>query len=133
VTKHRKLVLLNPLLHQDLRIACGAEVSINCFSNLLDGIKDFGKNAGVKAEKLPTEEESTEIKKEIEALPPFGWSTADESAAMAVARIAQVQRARALFSGVGAVSSLGYVFTPTQGEEGGGHDDISDNHPSQTK
>jgi hypothetical protein len=49
----------------------------HCFSDLLEGIQDFGKNAGVKTDQLPTEQESTEIKKEIEALPPIGWLTND--------------------------------------------------------
>jgi hypothetical protein len=38
-----------------------------------DGIIDFSKKAGVKAEDLPTEEEAKEIKEEIEALPTLGW------------------------------------------------------------
>jgi hypothetical protein len=45
---------------------------------LLEGIQDFGRNAGVKADQLPTEQESTEIKKEIEALPPLGWLRTDD-------------------------------------------------------
>jgi hypothetical protein len=45
---------------------------------LREGIQDFGKNAGVKADQLPTEQKSTEIKKEIEALPPLGWLRNDD-------------------------------------------------------
>jgi hypothetical protein len=35
----------------------------------------------MKADKLPTEKEAAEIKKEIEALPHFGWMPTDWSAA----------------------------------------------------
>ena len=52
-----------------------------------DGIRHFGGNAGVKAEKLLTAEEAAEIKNEIAALPPIGWLTdtddAEASAAFA--------------------------------------------------
>jgi len=67
---HGKKTLLNPLLNRDL---VRAQLEHQCFSDLLEGIQDFGKNAGVKADQLPTEQESSEIKKEIEALPPLGW------------------------------------------------------------
>jgi len=65
--------LLNSLLYRDLTKVCGAGLRIQCFSNLLTGLEDFGKNAGVKAEKLPTEKEAEEIRKEFEGLPPIGW------------------------------------------------------------
>jgi hypothetical protein len=71
--RHGDKTLLNPLLNRDLIRACGAELENHCFSDLLEGIQDFGKNAGVKADQLPTEEEAKEIKEEIEALPPLGW------------------------------------------------------------
>ena len=74
-TEHKQTVLLNPLLYRDITIACGTAPEVHCFSDLLKGLKHFGKNAGVKAEKLPTEQESTEIKQEIDALPSVGWMT----------------------------------------------------------
>jgi hypothetical protein len=91
-TRWDKRLLLNSLLTRDLRDACGAAPEIHCFSDLLEGIIDFGKNAGVKAEKLPTEAESAEIKQEIEALPPIGWSTGTDDAAMAVIRNHQLRQ-----------------------------------------
>jgi len=69
--RHGDKTLLNPLLNRDLIRACGAELENHCFSDLLEGIQDFGKNAGVKADQLPTEEEAKEIKEEIEALQPY--------------------------------------------------------------
>ncbi|MGC1863153.1 MAG: PIN domain-containing protein [Methylocystis sp.] len=63
-----KVFLLNPLLRRNLIDVCGEALEIHCFGNLLEGITHFGKNADVKAEKLPTEKEAAEIKKEIEAI-----------------------------------------------------------------
>jgi hypothetical protein len=64
---------INPFLHRDLVNACGNELDIRCFNKLGDGIKDFGKNAGVKAEKLPTDAELEDINKEMEAFPPRAY------------------------------------------------------------
>jgi hypothetical protein len=83
--KHENRFLLNSLLTRNLKDACGAEPEIHCFDDLSDGIIHFGKNAGVTAEKLPTELEAAEIKKEMEALPRLGWMpTADWTADDAV-------------------------------------------------
>jgi hypothetical protein len=68
-TKYEKKMLLNSFLHDDLAKTCGNGVEIRCFADLLAGIEDFGKNAGVIADKLPTEQEAIEIKKELDSLP----------------------------------------------------------------
>ena len=63
--------------------------------DLLTGLEDFGKNAGVKAEKLPTEKEAKEIRREIEGLPPIGWMEgmrAMDDAAMVAIRAAQLRQ-----------------------------------------
>jgi hypothetical protein len=78
--EHQKRFLLNSLLTQNLKDAFGVEPEIHCFNNLSDGIRHFGENAGVKAEKLLTAEEAAEIKKEIAALPPIGWLTDTDDA-----------------------------------------------------
>src|ERR1700730_15095392 len=70
---NRKSLLLNALLHRDLMDACGTELNIWLFDKLDDGIIDFSKKAGVKAEDLLTEEEAKEIKEQLEALPPIDW------------------------------------------------------------
>jgi hypothetical protein len=80
-----KLTLLNSRLVADLVQACGERPEINCFTDFVDGIEHFGKHAGVTAERLPSEEEAKEIKKEIDSLPPMGWSSSDD-ATMAVIR-----------------------------------------------
>jgi hypothetical protein len=66
-------VFLNPSLRDDLIEACGEKVEIYCFNDLAEGITDFGKNSGLTADKLPTDKEAAEIKRELEALPPVGW------------------------------------------------------------
>jgi hypothetical protein len=71
--RHNKKPLLNSLLYRDLTDACGVELKIWPFDKLDDGIIDFSKKAGVKAEDLPTEQEAKEIREEIESLPPLGW------------------------------------------------------------
>jgi len=68
VTKFDKRVLLNPFLHLELMQTCGDKVEVWCFDNAMGAVKDFGKNAGVKAEKLPTQEKSQEIEKELRSL-----------------------------------------------------------------
>jgi hypothetical protein len=72
-TQHEKKKLLNPLLHRDIADACGEPVEIRCFDKLNAGLTDFAANAGVKAEKLPTDAESEQIDSEIESLPQEGW------------------------------------------------------------
>jgi hypothetical protein len=73
VTKFYGRAFLNPFLHRDLIQACGDVVEVRCFDNVMGAIKDFGKNAGVKAEKLPTEETSKKIEEDLRALSPAGW------------------------------------------------------------
>jgi hypothetical protein len=60
---------LNTFLYDELRkISPSAEAFL--FKDIVDGIKDFAKTTGVKADALPTAAEEAEIKREIEALPP---------------------------------------------------------------
>ena len=66
-------MFLNPLLYQDIVRLNEPTPEVFCFDNIDDGIKDFVKITGVKAEKLLTSEESKEIKKELDSLPPLGW------------------------------------------------------------
>jgi hypothetical protein len=81
----KKTVILNPLLYRDVTIACGEAVEVHCFTKWKEGIDHFGKNAGVKTEKLPTEEELTEIQKEIDAQqPPFRMMGTDAATMTAI-------------------------------------------------
>ena len=113
--EHQKRFLLNSLLTQNLKDACGVEPEIHCFNNLSDGIRHFGNNAGVKAEKLLTAEEAAEIKKEIAALPPIGWLTDTDDAARE-ATLFRYNRMLALEAGGFAVgpgmSSISFFHIP---------------------
>jgi hypothetical protein len=72
-TKFRGKMFLNPLLYRDLAQVRQPTPEVFCFGSIDEGIRDFVKRTGVKAERLPTLEESKEIKKELDALPPLGW------------------------------------------------------------
>jgi PIN domain-containing protein len=101
-TEYEKSVLLNPLLYRELIQSRPTE--IYCFNNLLDGITHFAKNAGVTAEKLPTEDEAEKIKKEIDSLPPFSWqsSSIDQAANVAIQNAHLLRRqAAALIAAAG--------------------------------
>jgi hypothetical protein len=68
-------VFLNAALYQDLAQLAPPTPEIFCFNNVPDGIRHFAEVAKVKAEALPTPEESEQIKKEQESLPPLRWLT----------------------------------------------------------
>lgn len=77
-TEYRGKIFLNAALYQDL-VRQGQPVpEVYCFNNIPDGIKHFADKTKVKAEKLPTQEETEEIKKEQESLPPLGWLNLDD-------------------------------------------------------
>ncbi len=63
--KHDGKRFLNSFLYQELAAVNAPPTQVFCFDNLDDGIRDFVKQMGVKAEAaLPTPEESREIKEE---------------------------------------------------------------------
>jgi hypothetical protein len=65
-TKFGNERILNPLLNRDLATACGVQPEIRCYDDLSVGLTDFAKTIGVKPGRIPTPEEGTEIKKEID-------------------------------------------------------------------
>jgi PIN domain len=117
-TKYQGKCLLNPLLRANVIDACGKSVEVHCFDNLLKGIKEFGKNAGVKADRLPTGAQEIEIEKEIDALPPRNWNaelppigwlmSSDDSWMVAAATAAAQRRFRAAIAGSEGSSFLDY-------------------------
>jgi len=70
---HSGKTFLNAFLQQDLARAREKPIEVRCFASIDDGIRDFVKSTGVKAENLPTDEESKQIKDELTSLPPLGW------------------------------------------------------------
>ncbi len=69
-TKYSNARLLNPLLLQDLTRIVEPVPEVFCFDSIDKGISDFAKKTGVKAEKLPTPDQSKEFEKELNSLPP---------------------------------------------------------------
>jgi hypothetical protein len=56
---------LNAMLYQELSKACGDKLTVYCFNNLVDAITHFGRNAGVRAEKVPSEADAEKIREEL--------------------------------------------------------------------
>ena len=71
-TEHEGKIFLNAALYQELARLYQSEPAVFCFDNIADGLKHFADTTGAKAEKLPTPEETEQIKKEQESLPPLG-------------------------------------------------------------
>jgi hypothetical protein len=63
---------LNPYLYEELR-AIRFDAQAFLFDNIVDAIKHFGRETGVEAEKVPSDEVLKQIKKEEKYLPPLGW------------------------------------------------------------
>jgi hypothetical protein len=63
---------LNLFLYDELR-RMNPDAEAFLYDDIADGIKDFANKTGVKADMLPSPEETKEIKKEEEALPPLDW------------------------------------------------------------
>lgn len=76
-TQHGGKLFLNALLHEDLALMCKKQPEVFCFHNLIDGLKHFSATNSVKATKLPSPNETEQIKKEQESLPPLGWLVND--------------------------------------------------------
>jgi hypothetical protein len=72
-------LLLNPLLNTNLTTACGRQLDIRCFNNLLIGLAEFGKKLGVSKDKLPTPVEAKKIKEEFD-----DWNANTQDQAMGV-------------------------------------------------
>jgi len=67
-TSFEDVLLLNPVLHDNLKRADGTFPAVFCFRKLLEGLTHFKENAGVKAEKVPTGRDAEEIKKALETV-----------------------------------------------------------------
>ena len=84
-TVYANEMFLNAALHQDLAELYQSEPAVFCFDNIAEGLRHFANTTGAKAEKLPTPEETEQIKKEQESLPPTNWLTNyDDSAPLAM-------------------------------------------------
>jgi hypothetical protein len=103
-TQLRGQKFLNPLLYQDLVRVMDPDPEVFCFDSIDEGIRDFAKRTGVRAEKLPTPAESKEIEKQLDSLPPLGWWDTSMDDANRVAMMSRRQISPALWA---ALSSQG--------------------------
>lgn len=84
-TVHERKMFLNAALYKELAQIYESEPTVHCFDSLSVGLNHFGKTIGVKQQKLLTREETEQIKKEQESLPPLGWLTSyDDSYPLAM-------------------------------------------------
>jgi hypothetical protein len=74
--KHGKRAFLNSALYRDL-LRAKSDIKIYSFTELERGLRDFIAENGLPAVTLPTPEESEQINREQEALPPFDSTTLD--------------------------------------------------------
>jgi hypothetical protein len=101
---NKRTLALNPMLYDELRQAGVSD--IRCFGDLLEASEDFAKNSGVTTMAVPTPEQSKDIRKEIDALPPLYFSQTDDSWMMAANNALRLQ---ALVAAT-AMPSAGTVF-----------------------
>lgn len=104
-SKHYDKTFLNPLLYQDLVRLNQPPPEVFCFDSIGEGINDFAQKSGVKAKKLLTPEESQEIKKAQDALPPLDWlySSVDDAT---VAVIENYKRQRNAIAAISASTGI---------------------------
>src|SRR5208282_2816631 len=69
-TKYRRKRFLSRFLHEEV-LAIVPKAKVFVFDELLEGLKHFAETTGVKADKLPTAQETEAIKKELEELDTF--------------------------------------------------------------
>ncbi len=81
LTEYDGTMLLNPLLRQDLTRIIEPTPEVFCFSSIDKGLRDFVERTKVRAETLPTLEESKAIEKELNSLPLRSrWDTSMDDA-----------------------------------------------------
>jgi hypothetical protein len=71
-TKYEGEIFLNARLYDELTLLYQEKPEVFCFDNIADGLKHFVATTSVKAEKSPTPDETDQIKKEQNSLPPLG-------------------------------------------------------------
>ena len=77
-------MFLNAALYQNLAGLRQPPPEVFCFDNIPDGIKHFAETVHVKADTLPTPEETEQIKKEQEALPLLRLLTTQDKLSIAL-------------------------------------------------
>ena len=111
-------MFLNAMLHQDLARLHHPAPEVYCFDNIIDGFKHFAATTGVKVEKLPTSEETEQIKSEQESLPPLSWLTDyDDAALLAIQSAYKMRDSTLLRAAMSSQIASEEVFPPIQSGE----------------
>jgi len=100
-------LFLNAALHRELAELRLPAPEVFCFANILEAMKHFARTFHLKAVKLPTLEETEQIKEEQESLPPLGWLTSGDAASNAAILNAHRRGAVILMPGAGALTVMG--------------------------
>ena len=117
-TKHEGKMFLNAALYQELARLYQSPPEVFCFDNIAEGFKHFTDTTPVKAEKLPTSEETEQIKKEQESLPPLGWLTDyDDSALIALQGAYSLRDSTLLRTALSSQVASEEVFPPPEANE----------------
>ena len=119
-TEHGGKMFLNALLSSELVQLYGPKVEVFCFDNILDAFKHFSETAKVKADKLPTPEETKQIKKEQQSLPPLGWLTGyDDGGFSAIQNVFRSRDSELLRAALGSqIVSEEVIFPVGPGDSG---------------
>lgn len=72
-TAYDKRLYLNAFLYSELAQVFNAGPEVFCFDNIPDAVKHFSETERIKADKLPTPEETKQIKEEQASLPRVDW------------------------------------------------------------
>ena len=72
-TAYDKRLYLNAFLYSELAQVFNVGPEVFCFDNIPDAVKHFSETERIKADKLPTPEETKQIKEEQASLPRVDW------------------------------------------------------------
>jgi len=92
-TKYNDVMFFNALLHDELALLYQRQPEVFCFDNIANGLKHFLETTAVTAKKLPTPDETEQIKREQDSLPPLGWLVEPSAALSAAIRSADMNKA----------------------------------------
>lgn len=119
-TKHEGKMFLNAALYQELSQLYQSEPEVFCFDNIAEGLQHFADTTRIRAEKLPTSEETEQIKKEQESLPPVGWLTNyDDAAQIAIQNLYRMRYSAVLSAALASQIASEEGFPPPKANEAG--------------
>lgn len=116
-TKYGGKMFLNAALYRDLARKYRAAPEVFCFDKFAGGLEHFVETTRVKAEKLPTRDETQQINKEQESLPPLDWLAGYDDAAQIAIQAADRQRGSTLWAALRSQITSDEAFPPLEAKE----------------